>query len=168
VTSDALERIRRAITANRTPGGLDIPGLDDDYLEMRRAADEPAMTVPTEKGIAVSGRIAGGIEVEVCSPVTPAGPGAVIYLHGGGFAFGNARTSRPYASALAAETALPVYSINYRLAPENPFPAAADDSFAVYRGLLASDPEQRLALVGESAGGNLALVVGLMASVLRR
>jgi acetyl esterase/lipase len=64
---------------------------------------------------------------------------------------------------LAAETGLPVYSIDYRLAPEHRFPAAPEDCFAAYKALVEQFPQSGIALIGESAGGNLVLVTALMA-----
>ena len=96
--------------------------------------------------------------------------GAVIWLHGGGWIMGNLDTERPYASRVAEGSGAVVISVDYRLAPENPFPAAHDDAFAVLRWTaehaaeLGIDPE-RIAIGGHSAGGNLAAGVALRARV---
>ena len=89
-------------------------------------------------------------------------PGAILYLHGGGFVVGSARTHRLISGRLAADTGLAVLTPDYRLAPEHPFPAAFEDALAAYRYLLASDvPPSRIIIAGDSAGGHLA--AGLVA-----
>lgn len=84
--------------------------------------------------------------------------GVILYLHGGAYALGSINVHREWLSRLAMATRLKVLAINYRLAPENPFPAALEDAVAAYRWLLqqgfaASD----IAVAGDSAGGGLAL-----------
>ncbi|MFW8584595.1 alpha/beta hydrolase [Rhizobium beringeri] len=88
----------------------------------------------------------------------------VIYYHGGGFFFGSSRSHRVIATHLARTSGAAVLAADYRLAPENPAPAAHDDAFAVYKWALAQgyDPAA-IALIGDSAGGNLALSVAVRA-----
>jgi acetyl esterase/lipase len=91
--------------------------------------------------------------------VHPAGwrPGeAVVHLHGGWFTLGSATAYRHLVGQIAARAGVRAFIPDYRLAPEYPFPAAVDDVFACYRGLAARDI-RRIALTGDSAGGNLAL-----------
>ena len=86
--------------------------------------------------------------------------GAVLYMHGGGYAFCSPRTHRMITSRLAASTGLPVLVPAYRLAPEHPFPAAFDDGLAAYRWLLAQGlPPSRIVVAGDSSGGHLAAAV---------
>jgi acetyl esterase len=94
-------------------------------------------------------------------------PGPVlVYYHGGGFLLGDLDTHEPLCAELARSTDLPVVSVDYRLAPEHPFPAGADDSIAAARW-LATSPEALgrtatgLVLAGDSAGGNFAIVAAL-------
>jgi epsilon-lactone hydrolase len=86
--------------------------------------------------------------------------GVLLYLHGGGFVMGSLRSHRHLVAHLAAKSGLRALFVNYRLAPEHPFPAAPDDALAVYRGLLAAghDPA-KISLAGDSAGGCLAMVL---------
>ncbi|WP_179402084.1 alpha/beta hydrolase fold domain-containing protein [Burkholderia guangdongensis] len=90
----------------------------------------------------------------------------VLHFHGGGYVLGSAKSSVEYASRLSRALNGPCYTVDYRLAPEHPYPAAIDDAFGAYRGLLASgvDPST-LFLSGESSGGGLALA---LAAALRR
>ena len=81
-----------------------------------------------------------------------------LYLHGGAFAMGGLNSHRDLASQFAQRAQIRLLMVDYRLAPEHPFPAALDDVLAVYRALLAQGiPAQRLLLGGDSAAGNLAL-----------
>src|ERR1700688_4921272 len=83
---------------------------------------------------------------------------AIIHLHGGWFNFGSAKAYRHLVGHIAARAGARAFIPDYRLAPENPFPAATDDVAACYRGLAGSGV-RRIALTGDSAGGNLALVL---------
>ena len=93
--------------------------------------------------------------------------GVVLYLHGGGFVFGSRRTHRHLVAALSSATGRPAFLVDYRRAPEHPFPAAADDVLAAYRWLLSTGhaPES-ITVMGDSAGGHL--VSGLLADLSRR
>ncbi len=97
-----------------------------------------------------------------------AGEPIILYFHGGGWVTGNLNTYDESDRALATQAHAKVLSVAYRLAPEAPFPAAHDDAFAAYRWLLANaarlgaDP-RRIAVAGESAGGNLAINVSIAA-----
>ncbi|WP_069164266.1 alpha/beta hydrolase [Nocardia altamirensis] len=85
--------------------------------------------------------------------------GAVLYLHGGGYAVGSAATHRSLTARLAHETGSAVYVLDYRLAPEHPFPAALDDAEAAFLELVDTKgyrPDQ-IALSGDSAGGGLSM-----------
>jgi epsilon-lactone hydrolase len=86
---------------------------------------------------------------------------AVLYLHGGGFTIGSATTHRALAAHLAAATGATVHLLDYRLAPEHPFPAALDDALAAWREVTAGAEPGTTALAGDSAGGWLALVTAL-------
>lgn len=82
--------------------------------------------------------------------------GVLFHIHGGGFALGSAAGSLGLASDLARRTGMSVVSVEYRLAPEHPFPAGLDDVNAAYRALLRST-DLPVVVSGESAGGNLAV-----------
>jgi len=84
----------------------------------------------------------------------------IFYLHGGGYIFGSPKSHRALTFALGRASKANVFSLNYRLAPEHPFPAAVDDALAAYRWLLdqGRDPA-RIVVGGDSAGGGLALAL---------
>ncbi|AEV76125.1 esterase/lipase [Mycolicibacterium rhodesiae NBB3] len=96
-------------------------------------------------------------------PVRGEGP-VILVLHGSGYVACSARTHRGFASHLSAHSGILALTVNYRLAPESPFPAAEDDSFAAYRWLLdrGYDPA-KVVIAGDSAGGHLAVAVALRA-----
>ncbi|MEO1149581.1 MAG: alpha/beta hydrolase [Pseudomonadota bacterium] len=86
---------------------------------------------------------------------------AILYFHGGGYVFGSPRTHRAMTLGVAAEAQLPVFSLDYALAPEHPFPAALDDAFRAWTWLtqtLSISPAA-IAIGGDSAGAGLALAL---------
>lgn len=86
----------------------------------------------------------------------------ILYLHGGGYIFCSVATHRALAGALAVRSGIRALSLEYRLAPEAPFPAAVDDALAAYRALLDNGtPASGICLAGDSAGGGLALATAL-------
>lgn len=98
-----------------------------------------------------------------CEVVTMPGAEAdrvVLYLHGGGYTVGSPRTHRALTAYLSATSGASVHALDYRLAPEHPFPAALDDALAAYRELAARRPAS-LVVAGDSAGGGLALALAL-------
>jgi epsilon-lactone hydrolase len=101
---------------------------------------------------------AGGVPAEwVMAPGCDSGR-AILYLHGGGYAIGSLNTHRRLAYDISAASAAKVLLIDYRLAPEHPFPAAIDDAAAAWRWLLQQGfTANRLAIAGDSAGGGLTI-----------
>ncbi len=109
----------------------------------------------------------GPLRATVYTPETAPGPlPVVLYFHGGGWVIASKEVYDGGARGLAREAHAIVVSVDYRQAPENRFPAAWDDAFAAYRwvtenaGILGGDPD-RIALAGESAGGNLAVATAI-------
>ncbi|GIZ12020.1 alpha/beta hydrolase [Pseudomonas sp. NCCP-436] len=112
----------------------------------------------TPRGVARRNATLGGRPCQWHKPAN-AGTGVLLYLHGGAFMIGGPDTHRGLCASLAKESALAVCALDYRLAPEHPFPAARDDVVAAYRQLLESGYRaQQIAIGGDSAGGNLALI----------
>jgi len=87
----------------------------------------------------------------------------VLFFHGGGYFFCNLHTHRQTSCALAGMADARMLSVDYRLAPEHPFPAAFDDCFAWYKELLKTTPAEQITLAGDSAGGGL-IIACLMAA----
>ena len=101
---------------------------------------------------------AGGVPAEwVMAPGCDSGR-AILYLHGGGYAIGSLNTHRRLAYDISAASSAKVLLIDYRLAPEHPFPAAVDDAAAAWRWLLQQGfAPNRMAIAGDSAGGGLTI-----------
>jgi len=128
-------------------------------VEERRATYEMvASAYPVPDDVEVASVDAGGVACDwVAAPgVDPAR--VVQYLHGGGYGIGSRTTHRELASRISRASGARVLVVEYRLAPEHAFPAAVDDSVAVYRWLLGEGVEPaRLVIGGDSAGGGLAV-----------
>jgi epsilon-lactone hydrolase len=88
-------------------------------------------------------------------------PVIVYYLHGGGYFFGSPKTHRPIIISLVKAFDGLAYGLDYRLAPEHPFPAAVEDAAEAYRWLVATHPNSRIVIAGDSAGGGLAIVTAI-------
>jgi acetyl esterase/lipase len=97
--------------------------------------------------------------------LVPSAPirGTILYIHGGGFVSCSAATHRPITASLARRTSAAVFSANYRLAPEAPFPAALDDVIATYEWLVRETAGAPIAIAGDSAGGGLTLSLAVHA-----
>lgn len=104
----------------------------------------------------------GGIPTELLRSDTATDQAAILYIHGGGFVGGVPANHRALTWRLADQLGVPVFVIDYRLAPEHPFPAGLEDAVAAYRGLLDKGIAPGAIMVaGDSAGGNLTLATAL-------
>jgi len=88
-------------------------------------------------------------------------PVIVLYLHGGGYLFGSPKTHRQVLIAMARAFQAPAYGLDYRLAPEHPFPAAVEDAARAYQWLLNRHPGADIVLAGDSAGAGLAIATAV-------
>lgn len=91
-----------------------------------------------------------------------AGDRAIIYLHGGGYVVGSSNSYAALAGALAEAAGIDTFIVDYRLAPEHPYPAAPEDALNVYRSMLSAGMKS-IAVVGDSAGGGLVMSLLLLA-----
>ncbi|QRF55611.1 alpha/beta hydrolase [Variovorax paradoxus] len=143
---EARERMRRAVMAARERTTLPVVASTED-----RVAEHEGLRVPV--------RIYRPVSTEAVLPT-------LVFLHGGGFALGSVELMDDIARKLCRDVEAVVVSVDYRLAPEHPFPAAHDDALAATRWaldqaeMLGGDPS-RVALAGESAGANLAACAAL-------
>lgn len=141
-----------AFVANLRAAG----GFDGDLMAMRRMLDRaPAYQQPPD--VTFDTVTAGGVPAEWVTPEGFDAGRAIVYCHGGGYATGAAATFRSLTSHLARATRVRVLAVDYRLAPEHPYPAALDDALAAYRSLLADHSPEDIAFVGDSSGGGLVL-----------
>lgn len=163
MASEEMERLKKIMVMMMERGLSAQFGTGIDPARLRGVIEKAQANMPIEKGVTFEACTFGGVETECAVPEKKNDDAVVIYNHGGGLICGNAKTARGYASLLAVETGYPVYSYSYRLAPENPYPAAVDDAMAVYQEVAARHPGKPLFLIGESGGGYLSLVMGLKA-----
>jgi monoterpene epsilon-lactone hydrolase len=129
---------------------------DTPIEEVRRAFEQMASVLSMPPDVRCERTDAGGIPAEWVAAPGAEDRNVILYLHGGGYAFGSINTHRDIASRISRASGARVLLIEYHLAPEHPFPAALDDAVAAYRWLLSEgvDPA-RLILAGDSAGGGL-------------
>lgn len=150
--------------------GADAPPMESMSVDEARrlmSADSVAWWGPIDTGTearqdTVELAMPGGIRVRRYGAPAEHG-GAVLHFHGGGWVVGNLDDYAGFCGALSDATSVPVYSVDYRLAPEHRFPAAADDAERAYDWICQSATElgvtpTRLVVAGDSAGGNLAAV----------
>jgi len=120
-----------------------------------RALMDSLSPTPRVEGVSVRCDQVAGVPGRWAEPATPVSR-SVLYLHGGGYRVGSSRSHLGVTLSIA-RAGWRVFSADYRMAPEHPFPAALDDAVAAYRGLLAlGHAPQRLVVGGDSAGGGLA------------
>lgn len=159
MVSEEFTRFRdamAAMTATATPPAT---------LQERRDLMEATMaTRPLADGVEAEELDAGGVLVVSCRQTSGPRHPVLLYFHGGGYRLGSARSYRAYGSQLAGSLPAEVMLVDYRLAPEHPFPAAVDDALQAYRWLLDQEggPE-RIVVAGDSAGGGLAAALLLKA-----
>ncbi|HEY7295140.1 MAG TPA: alpha/beta hydrolase [Dehalococcoidia bacterium] len=149
------------------PLGTVSPEETRRNMAARRAAMPPGEPVARTEDRSIPGP-AGSIPVRIYSPEGNGPFPVLVYLHGGGWVIGDIESHDASVRALTNRSGCLIVSVDYRLAPEHKFPAAADDCFAATQWVAQHAPEfggdpARLAVGGDSAGGNLAAVVALMA-----
>jgi acetyl esterase len=130
-------------------------------LAMRHVADVEVGELARLENMSIPGP-AGNIPARLYDPRPIRDPGLVmVFYHGGGFVIGDLDTHEPYCAEAARILDMPVISIDYRLAPEHPFPAAPEDCEAATRWIAENIPSTGLILSGDSAGGNLTIVTAM-------
>ena len=129
-----------------------------DVNEQRRLLRELLSTQPLPADVTVTAAALGGVRTAEITVDGIEPRHVVLYFHGGVYVMGDASLAADLASQVGRRTQAKVISVDYRLAPEHPYPAAVDDALAAYEALLQSgvDPSD-IAFAGESAGGGLAI-----------
>jgi acetyl esterase len=154
---------------------MEVPAVREMYLAMRPPTAGPEVArvedrrIPGANGAEMGGADRAEIGIRIYTPRGGDAPFPIIvYFHGGGWVIGDLETHDAWCRALASGAGALVVAVDYRLAPEERFPAAAEDCFAATQWVAANaaalggDPA-RLAVAGDSAGGNLAAVVAQLA-----
>ena len=158
MASEAFDATVAMLAAGNLAGAASVE-------ERRAAIDALGTMLGRAPGTSIEDVDAGGVPARWVTPQgtrtpTAANPSAVLWLHGGGYSIGSVASHTPCASHLADALGVPVLVAGYRLAPEHPHPAAIEDATAVWQWLLnLGCPPTSVAVVGDSAGGGLALTL---------
>src|ERR1700722_622022 len=131
--------------------------LGGDVAAQRPLLEQMLTSQPLPADVRMTPADLGGIPVIFIDIADVEPRGTIFHIHGGGFALGSAGASAGLASSLARKTGMRAVSVDYRLAPEHPYPAALQDVTAAYRALLEHADAGQIIVSGESAGGNLAI-----------
>jgi len=151
VSTDQRENLDAILRQSAFPAGMEVS-------EQRRLLRELTSAQPLPAGVTVTAAALGGVPT---AEITIGGiepRHVVLYFHGGVYVLGDAVSAAGLASQIGRRTRATVISVDYRLAPEHPYPAAVDDALAAYEALLHnSTAPADIAFAGESAGGGLAI-----------
>lgn len=124
-------------------------------VQLRSYLEKLSRFAPAPRGIKTTKETIAGIACDRIIYKGESNETVILYLHGGAFAFGSSKTHRAMMGHLARLTKSELIAPNYRLTPEFKYPAALDDCENVYTSLLETYPEKNIAVMGDSAGGNL-------------
>lgn len=169
--STISEAARAALSAGAAtppvprPAASDLDGWRRAIEASERMWEPIAAQMLEECRCEVETRSLAGVTTYVCKPDRAASGAerrAYLYLHGGAFVFGGGRFAMATGAASADRLGITTYSVDYRMPPDHPFPAAPEDCLAVYRALIDRHDPRRVVIGGSSAGGNLAAAVTLM------
>ena len=153
-----IEQIRAMLTAQPI---TDIQPPE----EMRANMEQVTQIFPVQEDVEIVEVKAGGVPGEWVRVPGSRKDHIVLYLHGGGYVLGSPKTHRSLVSELAHLAKASVLALDYRMGPENPFPAAVDDGLAAWRWLVEDEGQDaaKCAIAGDSAGGGLTAAVLLAA-----
>ena len=151
MSTEQRENLEAILRQSAFPAGSDVN-------EQRRLLRELIAAQPRPADLTVTAATLGGVPTAEITIDGIEPRHVVLYFHGGVYVLGDAFQSAELASQVGRRTRAKVISVDYRLAPEHPYPAAVDDALAAYEALLQSgvDPSD-IAFAGESAGGGLAI-----------
>lgn len=141
------------------PAATGPPSTEALSIEEMRAGFAAMMdTMPVPAQVEATSTIIAGRRAVIVEPEESARPGTILYFHGGSFMLGSPETALSLTANLVVRTGIRAISLDYRLAPEHPYPAGINDAVAAYRALLddGADP-QSIAFAGDSAGGGIAV-----------
>lgn len=150
--------VRQLLASMAPPEGAPPPTL----AERRAAMDSWSHLSPPPPGCRSEPVDAGGVPGVLHTPAEAEAGRAILFLHGGGYVVGSSTSHGGLAGRMADAAKAATLAIDYRLAPEHPFPAAIDDAVAAYRWLLDQGyAPGKLAIMGDSAGGGLTVATAL-------
>lgn len=153
------EQQRANLDATLRQAPFDLSG---DLAALRTGFDEVMRHIPVADDVQKTRVDLGGVGAVEVSITGTESSNVILYFHGGVYVIGSADATVPLASDLARRSRAKVVSVDYRLAPENPYPAAVEDARTAYKGLLSQGVEpSNIAVAGESAGAGLAVALML-------
>jgi acetyl esterase/lipase len=144
------ERLEGMLRQGAFPPGIGVG-------EQRRLLRELTASQPLPGDVSIAEGTLGGVPTVEVAVEGNDGRSVVLYFHGGVYVLGDAVSAAELASQIVRRTKGKAISVDYRLAPEHPYPAAVEDALAAYEGLLESTDPGDIVLAGESAGGGLAI-----------
>lgn len=150
------ENQRLNLDAMLRDGPLDLAA---DLTRQREIFEQMTASHPLPPDTLTSRRVLGGVPAVTVTIDGTRPVGTVLYLHGGAYVIGSAQASLGLAADVARRSGTTVITLDYRLAPEDPYPAAVDDALSAYRALLDEVAAESIAIAGESAGGGLAVAL---------
>lgn len=134
-----------------------------EFSYLRSAMEKQAAGKKYERGVSLAPVNEAGVKGEWQTPEmidSSCSEAVLFYLHGGGYAFGSPATHRAMTTGIARRAGIKVFSLDYRLAPEHPYPAPVEDAVAAYRWLLDQGVKpERIIVSGDSAGGGLSMAL---------
>lgn len=127
--------------------------------EQRSRLEKYSNVFQIAKDVSLSDLSVNGVRAALFD-VAHSKPGTILYLHGGAYAVGSVKVHREFLARLAIACQMKVLAIDYRLAPEHPFPAALQDALAAYQWMFSQDyGPSNIVIAGDSAGGGLAIAM---------
>ncbi|MEM7767020.1 MAG: alpha/beta hydrolase [Pseudomonadota bacterium] len=151
--------VRAMLAAN--PADPDAPLVAAD---MRASMAQTTTAFPPHPGVEMTDDTLGGVRARRFTPANAVPGRTLLYFHGGGYVIGSPESHQGLTSNIAHAMGATAYSMDYRMGPENPFPAAIEDGVAAYRGLLdAGVPPNQVIISGDSAGGGTSVATTLKA-----
>jgi monoterpene epsilon-lactone hydrolase len=151
VSTEQRENLEAVLRQSAFPAGSDV-------IEQRRQLRELLSAQPLPAEVTANRVVLGGVPTAEITVDGVEPRNVVLYFHGGVYVMGDAFLAAGLASQVGRRTRAKVMSVDYRLAPEDPYPAAVDDALAAYEALLqGGTAPSDIAFAGESAGGGLAI-----------
>ena len=150
------------LTGEKSPEA--VSAIAKDYAA---GAGPAALALAQEYGVRVEEGTLGGVRVYTLTPQTLAKEKAdkvIFYIHGGGYILGHGISGIGEGVLMAGLEGYKVVCVDYRMAPEHPYPAAIDDAFRAYQALLKTTPAENVAVFGTSTGGAMTLILGVQAA----
>lgn len=158
-----------AMIAAGLPDGWNTPPTTPEawkqWIDAMTQAQLKSLSALKEKlGVTSTRSTMAGVPVYIIEPEHHVDDGRILlHLHGGGYVLGPGEAGTQEALLMAGIGGYKIISVDYRMAPEHPYPAAIDDALAVYRELLASTPARNIGVFGTSTGGAMTLILALQA-----